>query len=44
MIPDFRIKRGGKPAIADIEKKTSYAERILNGIRMMKELEKCPKT
>ena len=34
MIPDFRIKRGGKPAIADIEKKTAYVERILNGIRL----------
>ena len=44
MIPDFRIEVGGKPAIADIEKKTAYAERIRNGIEMMKELEKLPKT
>ena len=44
MIPDFRIKSGGKPAIANIEEKTSYAERIRNGIKMMKELEKLPKT
>jgi hypothetical protein len=44
MIPDFRIKSGGRPAIADIEKKTAYVERIQNGIKMMKELEKYPKT
>ena len=44
MIPDFRIKSGGKPAIADIEKKTAYADRIQNGIKIMKELEKHLKT
>lgn len=44
MIPDFRIKKGGKRAIADIEKKTAYNDRIKNGIRIMKELEKYLKT
>ena len=39
ILPDFRIKSGGKVALADIEKKTAYADRIQNGIRLMKQLE-----
>ena len=39
ILPDFRIKKGGKVAIADIEKKTAYADRIQNGIQLMKQLE-----
>jgi hypothetical protein len=39
-LPDFRIVSGGKVALADIEKKTAYADRIKNGIELMRQLKK----